>query len=146
MRQKWDEQHFADGSTYGEKTIERVLASTDEVYTPGEDSSPSDDAPADGTPAETADEPATSHTSPVNGSESGASHQQHERNDAKAGTATPAEAELNQLVQDLREQVERLEDENQRLREELAARKPTDTGTPDDPDGGTGRLRGLLPF
>ena len=34
-REKWDEVHFADGSTYGEKTVERAVAGTDEFYTPG---------------------------------------------------------------------------------------------------------------
>ncbi|QLH76961.1 hypothetical protein HZS55_06480 [Halosimplex rubrum] len=34
LREKWDERHFADGSTYGEKTIERVLAGTTEFYEP----------------------------------------------------------------------------------------------------------------
>ncbi|QLD87063.1 hypothetical protein HWV23_15470 [Natronomonas halophila] len=38
MREKWDEQHFADGSTYGEKTIERVIAGTSEFYEPVGDS------------------------------------------------------------------------------------------------------------
>nr|WP_276259031.1 hypothetical protein [Haloglomus sp. DT116] len=33
MRPKWDEQHFADGATYGERTIERAIAGTDEFYT-----------------------------------------------------------------------------------------------------------------
>jgi predicted RNase H-like nuclease (RuvC/YqgF family) len=26
MREKWDKVHYADGSTYGEKTIERAVA------------------------------------------------------------------------------------------------------------------------
>ncbi len=34
MRGKWDEQHYADGSTYGEKTIERAVAGTSEFYEP----------------------------------------------------------------------------------------------------------------
>lgn len=34
MREKWDEQHFADGSTYGEKTIERAISGTSEFYDP----------------------------------------------------------------------------------------------------------------
>jgi putative DNA primase/helicase len=34
VRPKWDEVHFADGSTYGEKTIERAIAGTSETYTP----------------------------------------------------------------------------------------------------------------
>ncbi|WP_416838720.1 hypothetical protein [Haloferax sp. DFSO52] len=33
-RAKWDEVHFADGSTYGEKTIERAIAGTTEYYDP----------------------------------------------------------------------------------------------------------------
>jgi hypothetical protein len=32
MREKWDEVHFADGATYGERTIERAIAGTDERY------------------------------------------------------------------------------------------------------------------
>lgn len=38
MREKWDEQHFADGSTYGEKTIERAVSGTSEFYEPAEQS------------------------------------------------------------------------------------------------------------
>lgn len=40
MRDKWDEQHFADGSTYGEKTTERAIAGTSEFYQPSGDRSP----------------------------------------------------------------------------------------------------------
>ena len=35
IREKWDEVHFADGSTYGEKTIERAISNTSEFYDPG---------------------------------------------------------------------------------------------------------------
>ena len=35
IREKWDTQHFADGSTYGEKTIERAIGHVDEFYDPG---------------------------------------------------------------------------------------------------------------
>jgi len=34
MREKWDEVHYADGSTYGEKTIERAIAGVSEYYDP----------------------------------------------------------------------------------------------------------------
>ena len=34
MREKWDETHFADGSTHGEKTVERAISVTDEIYEP----------------------------------------------------------------------------------------------------------------
>ena len=34
MREKWDDVHYAEGSTYGEKTIERAIAGTSEFYEP----------------------------------------------------------------------------------------------------------------
>jgi len=34
MREKWDEVHYADGSRYGEKTIERAIAGVSEYYDP----------------------------------------------------------------------------------------------------------------
>ena len=34
IRPKWDEQHFADGATYGERTIERAIRNTSEFYEP----------------------------------------------------------------------------------------------------------------
>lgn len=34
MREKWEEVHYADGSTYGEKTVERAIADTSEFYDP----------------------------------------------------------------------------------------------------------------
>jgi primase-polymerase (primpol)-like protein len=33
-RDKWDTIHFADGSTYGEKTVARAVAGTDDFYQP----------------------------------------------------------------------------------------------------------------
>lgn len=33
-RAKWDEVHYADGATYGERTIERAVALVDETYEP----------------------------------------------------------------------------------------------------------------
>jgi primase-polymerase (primpol)-like protein len=59
MREKWDEVHYADGSTYGEKTIERAIATTSEFYDPdaGDDAAAphgaSDGVATGGTPAET---------------------------------------------------------------------------------------------
>jgi len=55
-REKWDEVHYADGSTYGEKTIERAVTTTSEFYDPdaGDDAadphSPPDKVTAGGTP------------------------------------------------------------------------------------------------
>jgi len=47
LREKWDEVHYADGSTYGEKTIERAIAITSEFYDPGAGDDTADDTPAD---------------------------------------------------------------------------------------------------
>jgi len=44
---KWDEVHYADGSTYGEKTIERAIATTSEFYDPDAGDDTADDTPAD---------------------------------------------------------------------------------------------------
>ncbi|WP_199268512.1 phage NrS-1 polymerase family protein [Halomarina oriensis] len=57
LRGKWDDIHFADGSTYGEKTVERAITATSEFYNPDggrtrrDDSSVSDtsNAPAEST-------------------------------------------------------------------------------------------------
>jgi len=55
LRGKWDDVHFADGSTYGEKTVERAITTTSEFYNPDgsgtrrDDSSVSDPS---GPPAE----------------------------------------------------------------------------------------------
>jgi primase-polymerase (primpol)-like protein len=43
LREKWDEVHYADGSTYGEKTIERAIATTSEFYDPGAGDDTADD-------------------------------------------------------------------------------------------------------
>jgi len=47
LREKWDEVHYADGSTYGEKTIERAIATTSEFYDPDAGDDTADDTPAD---------------------------------------------------------------------------------------------------
>ncbi|MFD1565779.1 hypothetical protein ACFR99_19835 [Haloarchaeobius amylolyticus] len=45
LRDKWDEVHYADGSTYGEKTIERAVASTPEFYDPDTRETATESAP-----------------------------------------------------------------------------------------------------
>ncbi len=41
IREKWDEQHYADGSTYGEKTIERARTKVTDYYDSNRTSPPS---------------------------------------------------------------------------------------------------------
>jgi primase-polymerase (primpol)-like protein len=38
LREKWDAVHYADGATYGERTVERALEMVEEVYKPKGDS------------------------------------------------------------------------------------------------------------
>ena len=52
MREKWDDVHYADGSTYGERTIERALGMVDEVYEPEQDSDDGGAGPTSATTAE----------------------------------------------------------------------------------------------
>ncbi len=55
LREKWDDIHYADGSTYGEKTIERAIATTSEFYDPDE----TDVAARDGARSSSMAEPST---------------------------------------------------------------------------------------
>jgi len=57
-REKWDDRHYSDGATYGERTIERAVRGTDEFYS-SSGASPRDEpavAERDGTESEGADE------------------------------------------------------------------------------------------
>jgi primase-polymerase (primpol)-like protein len=110
LREKWDEVHYADGSTYGEKTIERAIATTSEFYDPdtGEDSTPSH---------------ATS-----DGSSAAASHNDSERSRAylteKNQLLAERVDELEATLEHKTERIETLEAEIERLKQELAARDP----------------------
>ena len=53
-REKWDDRHHGDGSTYGQGTIQRALELTTEIYKPsppsGNNAAPKDHADPDATP------------------------------------------------------------------------------------------------
>ena len=62
MRPKWDEVHFSDGATYGERTVERAIAGTEEFYSEDghwslfpEQETETTVQPADGQPEEATD-------------------------------------------------------------------------------------------
>ncbi|GAB7121021.1 phage NrS-1 polymerase family protein [Natrinema pallidum] len=63
LREKWDDVHYADGSTYGEKTIERAITSTSEFYDPDarDDSSEASSRQSESSTAGSRDEPAENH-------------------------------------------------------------------------------------
>ncbi|SEP27218.1 hypothetical protein SAMN04487948_13022 [Halogranum amylolyticum] len=48
IREKWDEVHYADGSTYGEKTVERAIERTSEFYEPRSKEAETDTPTTDG--------------------------------------------------------------------------------------------------
>jgi len=106
-REKWDEVHYADGSTYGEKTIERAIATTSEFYDPdagGESPhshSTSDESPA--TPSRDDSERSRAYLA--------------EKNQLLAERVDELEATLEQKT----ERIETLEAEIERLEQELAA-------------------------
>ena len=95
MREKWDEVHFSDGSTYGEKTIERAIAGTSEFYDPSSVAE-EDTVETKGIPT---DAPETSSASK---------------------TASPERIEaLHGTIENLNTRIQTLESENTQLRDEL---------------------------
>jgi primase-polymerase (primpol)-like protein len=105
FRAKWDEQHFADGSTYGEKTIKRAISGTNEFYEP----------PSDETDKRTTNERDTSKSfEPDTGAKTG--EQQLNTNREKDRKHASARLErIEELESELREAL----DQTERLRTEL---------------------------
>ncbi|WP_123539397.1 phage NrS-1 polymerase family protein [Halosimplex salinum] len=103
MREKWDERHFADGSTYGEKTIERVLAGTTDFYEP-----PRTEATGAG-----ADDTASKSNESVEATAETVTLRQ------QLDELTARQKRHLDLIAELQEQVEGLEARNQRLTAEL---------------------------
>ncbi|MFC7324159.1 hypothetical protein ACFQMF_06135 [Halorubrum rutilum] len=132
-REKWDEVHYADGSTYGEKTIDRAISHTDDVYTPPETKAaePSTTTTAASTGATeqppSPSEPVDDDTHSPTATESGSTAV----TDPNTGAAEspvdePLPAGHPQRMQARRERIEELTDrvetllaENERLRAEL---------------------------
>lgn len=121
-REKWDEVHYADGSMYGEKTIERAIATSSEFYDPdtGEDS-PRSDATSDESIATTSRDDTERSRSYLT-----------EKNRLLAERVDELEATLEHKT----ERIETLEAEIERLKQELAARD-RETGQSQDDQAGT---------
>ena len=111
LRPKWDEQHFADGATYGERTIERAIRGTDEFFTGGEArvATPTGDTPENGPTGVSDDDAASVSERSATGTEA---------TDATGETMVPKSA-----VEELNAELQRLQAENERLREELATER-----------------------
>jgi len=124
IREKWDDVHYADGSTYGEKTIERAIATTSEFYDPdaGDDA-----ADPHGTP-----DGVTTGGTPGNTDRSRA--YLAEKNRLLSERVDELEATLEQKT----ERIETLEAEVERLTGELATRD-RETAQSHEEDSGTAR-------
>jgi primase-polymerase (primpol)-like protein len=106
LREKWDEVHYADGSTYGEKTIERAIANTSEFYDPDSGDESTHSHASSGT-----------STTDTGRGKSGRSHAYlTEKNRLLSDRVDELEATLKQKD----ERIDTLEAEIERLMEELA--------------------------
>jgi len=101
IREKWDERHFADGSTYGEKTVERAIAGTSEFYEP---SSGSSSAEADTT--DSIDDERQSAAADVN-----------------LGNVKHRETDRLERIEELETKLREALDETERLQSELEAER-----------------------
>ncbi|MFQ3319878.1 MAG: putative DNA primase/helicase [Natronomonas sp.] len=110
-REKWDEVHYADGSTYGEKTIKRAIANTSEFYDPDVD----DEA---------------THASTSTGESSTDARADSERSRAylseKNRLLSERVDELEATLEQKTERIDTLEAEIERLTDELATRDQQD--------------------
>ncbi|NGM71333.1 hypothetical protein G6M89_20410 [Natronolimnobius sp. AArcel1] len=127
LRDKWDEVHYSDGSTYGEKTVERAIASTEDVYTPSSGNETStggaQTTAAQGT---SQDGPTSTTERTVSGTDGARAAYLAEKNQLLNERVSALEATLEQKD----ERIEELEDENTALRESLE----TCTEQLEDPD------------
>ncbi|WP_135855167.1 phage NrS-1 polymerase family protein [Halorussus salinus] len=127
LREKWDEVHYADGSTYGEKTIERAVGNTSAFYDP----EPKKELARDST--------ATGDSSVDTGREDSARSQAYltEKNRLLAERVE----ELETLLEWKNDRIDKLEAEVEQLTDELAERQQATNqthegqgvaGSPDD--------------
>ncbi|WP_226043281.1 hypothetical protein [Natrinema sp. DC36] len=110
LRDKWDEVHYADGSTYGEKTIERAIASTSEFYDP------------DTRDTSTESVPRTSESSTSASRDDSEQNRNHAYLVEKNRLLTDRVDELEATLEQKTERIDRLETTIEDLRTELSER------------------------
>ncbi|MCU4744115.1 hypothetical protein [Natronoglomus mannanivorans] len=108
IRGKWDDVHYSDGSTYGEKTVERAIANTDDVYDPSSGEETDQRKPRDGP---------TSTEQTVGGTDGARAAYLAEKNQLLSERVSDLEATLEEK----NERIEELEADNWVLRERLDA-------------------------
>jgi len=110
IRGKWDDVHHADGSTYGEKTLERAIAATDDFY-----------EPTTSTADTSVDAAASTDTGTASTLETGIAESDSVRVDRvyleeKNDLLEARIDELEQTIADQRDQIKQLTAERQQLR------------------------------
>ncbi|WP_317176176.1 hypothetical protein [Halomontanus rarus] len=128
IREKWDDVHYSDGSTYGEKTVERAIANTDDVYDPSSGEGTDQQEPRDET---------TSSEQTVGGTDGARAAYLAEKNQLLSERVSDLEATLEEKTerleelevdnQALREQLDACEDQLERLRQQCESEKKADT-------------------
>ncbi|ELZ08677.1 hypothetical protein C478_17356 [Natrinema thermotolerans DSM 11552] len=132
LRDKWDDVHYADGSTYGEKTVERAIARTDDVYEPS--SNNETQSTADQQRPHTASRDSarerSAGTSDVSGGDDGtrAAYLAEKNQLLRARVA-----ELEATIERKNDRIADLEGELERLEAELATRETPNPSGRDEP-------------
>jgi primase-polymerase (primpol)-like protein len=112
MRKKWDEVHFADGSTYGEKTISRAAGQVTDYYAPNGISTEPETVPVE---------------TRIHDAEEWKDGEQANVGDDRT------DERLRGTIERLDERIEALEAENERLRAQLARKVPSDESPVESP-------------
>ncbi|WP_224332686.1 hypothetical protein [Haloprofundus halobius] len=136
MREKWDERHFADGSTYGEKTVERAISGTSEFYSPQTSTEQTEMHSTEVTPTSSPSVESGRGSESVTEHPANSAHLENvrEREQARMETIT----ELEQMIQQLRSETEDLETELEAERSRRRALEQEQTGA------STGTLESFL--
>ena len=132
MREKWDEVHYADGATYGERTIERALEMVDDVYEPDRDPDGEDGGfQSSARPDETSSEGSGESASSPSGFEAVYLEERNRllREKVQSQAAT---------IERQRDRIDRLEDELEQVRDQLSV---LDALVADSPQGEKPRSR-----
>ncbi|WP_317175901.1 hypothetical protein [Halomontanus rarus] len=106
IREKWDDVHYSDGSTYGEKTVERAIANTDDVYDPSS---------GEGADQQESRDRTTSSGQTVGGTDGARAAYLAEKNQLLSERV----ADLEATLEEKNERLEELEADNRTLRKRL---------------------------
>jgi primase-polymerase (primpol)-like protein len=137
MREKWDEVHYADGATYGERTIERALERVDAVYDPDRESEGNETNGAEPKSLTEIDDDDVD-----DGSSTGTTAESVYLEECNRLLNEKVRTQLTTIEQQAA-RIDQLEGELERLREQVAAREQIETDSRQNPNP-WGRIRNWL--